>query len=131
MAPAQASAAIKILPMRVHSYRQRDRFDKARASPSPVRPLPLLRPATGGDKLPVMPIAESLDHFVVPVDDLVAAEEFYARVFDGQITKRNGLNVRQRRRGAVPHTFIKIGGKRMGVYLQSDYRPEPEGARGL
>ena len=78
-----------------------------------------------------MPIAESLDHFVVPVDDLVAADEFYARVFDGQITKRNGLNVRQRRRGAVPHTFIKIGGKRMGVYLQSDHRPEPEGARGL
>jgi catechol 2,3-dioxygenase-like lactoylglutathione lyase family enzyme len=78
-----------------------------------------------------MPIAESLDHFVVPVDDLVAAEEFYVRVFDGQVTKRNGLNVRQRKRGAVPHTFIKIGGKRMGVYLQSDHRPEPAGARGL
>ena len=78
-----------------------------------------------------MPIAESLDHFVVPVDDLVAAEEFYIRVFDGRVTKRNGLNVRQRKRGAVPHTFIKIGGKRMGVYLQSDHRDPPAGARGL
>ncbi|HEY1268732.1 MAG TPA: VOC family protein [Candidatus Binatia bacterium] len=78
-----------------------------------------------------MPIAEALDHFVVPVDDLIAAEEFYVRVFDGRVTKRNGLNVRQRKRGAVPHTFIKIGGKRMGVYLQSDHRPEPAGARGL
>jgi catechol 2,3-dioxygenase-like lactoylglutathione lyase family enzyme len=78
-----------------------------------------------------MPIAESLDHFVVPVDDLVAAEDFYVRVFGGRVTKRNGLNVRQRKRGAVPHTFIHIGGKRMGVYLQSDHRPEPAGARGL
>jgi catechol-2,3-dioxygenase len=78
-----------------------------------------------------MAIAESLDHFVVPVDDIVVAEEFYVRVFGGVITKRNGLNVRQRKRGAVPHTFIQIGGKRMGVYLQSDHRPEPAAARGL
>jgi catechol 2,3-dioxygenase-like lactoylglutathione lyase family enzyme len=75
--------------------------------------------------------AQSLDHFVVPVDDLIAAEEFYVRVFGGVITKRNGLNVRQRKRGAVPHTFIQIGGKRMGVYLQSDERPQPGGPRGL
>jgi catechol-2,3-dioxygenase len=78
-----------------------------------------------------MPIAQSLDHFVVPVDDLVVAEEFYVQVFDGDITKRNGLNVRQRKRGAVPHTFIQIGGKRMGVYLQSESRPKPNGSRGL
>lgn len=76
-------------------------------------------------------LAQSLDHFVVPVDDLIAAEEFYARIFGGVITKRNGLNVRQRKRGAVPHTFIQIGGKRMGVYLQSDERPAPQSARGL
>ncbi len=78
-----------------------------------------------------MAIAQSLDHFVVPVDDLVVAEEFYMRVFGGILGKRNGLNVRQRKRGAVPHTFIQIGGKRMGVYLQSDERPAPIGARGL
>ena len=78
-----------------------------------------------------MPIAQSLDHFVVPVDDIVAAEEFYVQVFGGQVTKRNGLNVRQRKRGAVPHTFIQIGGKRMGVYLQSDDRATPASARGL
>src|SRR5947207_1114416 len=76
-------------------------------------------------------LAQSLDHFVVPVDDLVIAEEFYVRVFGGVITKRNGLNVRQRKRGAVPHTFIQIGGKRMDVYLQSEDRPQPTGARGL
>jgi len=78
-----------------------------------------------------MTVAQSLDHFVVPVDDLVVAEEFYERVFGGRITKRNGLNVRQRKRGAVPHTFIQIGGKRMGVYLQSEERPRPTGIRGL
>ena len=78
-----------------------------------------------------MAIAQSLDHFVVPVDDIVAAEEFYVRVFGGILGKRNGLNVRQRKRGAVPHTFIQIGGKRMGVYLQSDERLSPKSARGL
>jgi catechol 2,3-dioxygenase-like lactoylglutathione lyase family enzyme len=78
-----------------------------------------------------MRVAQSLDHFVVPVDDLVIAEEFYPRVFGGQITRRNGLNVRQRKRGAVPHTFIQIGGKRMGVYLQSEERAQPAGVRGL
>lgn len=78
-----------------------------------------------------MAFAQSLDHFVVPVDDIVIAEDFYVRVFDGVLGKRNGLNVRQRKRGAVPHTFVQIGGKRMGVYLQSDLRPEPSGARGL
>jgi catechol 2,3-dioxygenase-like lactoylglutathione lyase family enzyme len=78
-----------------------------------------------------MKVAQSLDHFVVPVDDLVVAEEFYVRVFGGRITRRNGLNVRQRKRGAVPHTFIQIGGKRMGVYLQSEDRPQPSGSRGL
>ncbi|HEV8721230.1 MAG TPA: VOC family protein [Candidatus Binatia bacterium] len=78
-----------------------------------------------------MAIAESLDHFVVPVDDIIVAEEFYVGVFGGVITKRNGLNTRQRKRGAVPHTFIQIGGKRMGVYLQSEERPAPSRARGL
>ena len=76
-------------------------------------------------------LAESLDHFVVPVDDIVVAEEFYVRVFGGVITKRNGLNVRQRKRGAVPHTFIQIGGKRMGVYLQSEERPKPSSPHGV
>ena len=41
--------------------------------------------------MPSRNFAESLDHFVVPVDDLVVAEEFYVRVFGGIITKRNGL----------------------------------------
>src|SRR5215470_1292955 len=78
-----------------------------------------------------MAIAESLDHFVVPVNDLVVAEDFYVQVFGGIITQRNGLNVRQRKRGAVPHTFIQIGGKRMGGYLQSEERQQPNDARGL
>ena len=81
--------------------------------------------------MPALNFAQSLDHFVVPVDDIVTAEEFYARIFGGVITKRNGLNVRQRKRGAVPHTFIQIGGKRMGVYLQSEERPRPTSTRGL
>src|SRR4030095_6142414 len=74
-----------------------------------------------------MGFVEAFDHFVVPVDALVAAEEFYTRVFDCPIVGRNGLNVAHRKRGAVPHTFMQIAGKRMGVYLQSDERPAPQG----
>src|SRR5258705_4426302 len=81
--------------------------------------------------MPGLNFAQSLDHFVVPVDDIVVAEEFYARVFGGVITKRNGLNVRQRKRGAVAHTFIEIGGKRTGVYLESEERSLPTSDRGL
>ncbi|HEX6768231.1 MAG TPA: hypothetical protein VF208_02675 [Candidatus Binatia bacterium] len=40
-----------------------------------------------------MAIAQSLDHFVVPVDGIVVAEDFYPRVFGGVLGKRNGLNV--------------------------------------
>jgi len=77
-----------------------------------------------------MKIVHAFDHFVVPVDDLVVAEEFYTKVFNGQIIRRNGLNVTHRKRGAVPHTFITIGGKRVGVYLQSEERPKPSDTRG-
>jgi catechol 2,3-dioxygenase-like lactoylglutathione lyase family enzyme len=77
-----------------------------------------------------MGYVEAFDHFVVPVDDIVAAEEFYTRVFDGPIVGRNGLNVWQRQRDAVPHTFIRVAGKRIGVYLQSEERPAPASVRG-
>lgn len=53
-----------------------------------------------------MAYAQSLDYFVVPVDDIVVAEEFYVRVFGGVLGKRNGLNTRPHKRGAVPHAFI-------------------------
>lgn len=73
---------------------------------------------------------QALDHFVVPVDDIVAAEDFYEEVFGGLVAKRNGLNVRQRIHGSVPHTFITIAGKRIGVYLQDEERSMPTSARG-
>jgi extradiol dioxygenase family protein len=77
-----------------------------------------------------MHVVEEFDHFVVPVDDLVAAEEFYPRVFGGQIVRRNGLSVREWKLGRIPHTFVDVAGKRLGVYLQSDERPAPAGLRG-
>jgi catechol 2,3-dioxygenase-like lactoylglutathione lyase family enzyme len=77
-----------------------------------------------------MQLVQALDHFVVPVDDIVVAEEFYQDVFGGLVAKRNGLNVRQRIHGSVPHTFIVIAGKRIGVYLQDEERAMPNSARG-
>ena len=65
-------------------------------------------------------LVQALDHFVVPVNDIVIAEEFYVQVFGGKILKRNGLNVKTQVLG--PHTFMDIAGKRIGVYLQKEER---------
>src|SRR5437870_2010341 len=77
-----------------------------------------------------MRIVDEFDHFVLPVDDLVAAEDFYPRVFGGEIVRRNGLTVREQKLGTIPHTFIDVAGKRLGVYLQSDERPSTGELRG-
>lgn len=82
-------------------------------------------------------LVEHFDHFVVPVDDIVAAEDFYTDVFDCRIATfangapmRYGLNVHHRMVNAVPHTFFIVAGKRIGVYLQDEPRPKPEGVHG-
>ena len=82
-------------------------------------------------------VVEHFDHFVVPVDDIVAAEDFYQDVFAGRFalnrhgaTMRMGLNVQHRMVGAVPHTFFMVAGKRIGVFLQDEPRPKPAGVHG-
>ncbi len=75
-----------------------------------------------------MLLVQALDHFVVPVNDIVAAEEFYVQVFGGKIVKRNGLNVRSQSLG--PHTFIEVANKRIGVYLQKQERGRVSTVRG-
>ena len=74
-------------------------------------------------------LVQALDHFVVPVNDIVVAEEFYVQVFGGTILKRVGLNVKTQVLGA--HTFVEIAGKRIGVYLQKEERGQPIASRGL
>ena len=73
-------------------------------------------------------LVQALDHFVVPVNDIVVAEDFYVQVFGGKIAKRNGLNVKSQSLG--PHTFMDIAGKRIGVYLQKEERGQPVAPRG-
>src|SRR5512147_759112 len=73
-------------------------------------------------------LVQALDHFVVPVNDIVVAEDFYVQVFGGKILKRNGLNVKTQVLG--PHTFMDIAGKRIGVYLQKEERGQPVASRG-
>jgi predicted enzyme related to lactoylglutathione lyase len=79
-----------------------------------------------------MRFLEHFDHFVVPVDDVVAAEDFYEAVFGCRIAigpsgtpMRIGLNVRQWKGGMLPHTFFDVVGRRIGVYLQTDERAKP------
>ncbi len=73
-------------------------------------------------------LVQALDHFVVPVNDIVVAEDFYVQVFGGKIVKRNGLNVKTQVLGA--HTFMEIAGKRIGVYLQKEERGQAIATRG-
>src|SRR4051794_6138191 len=73
----------------------------------------------------------TIDHFVVPVDDLPVAEDFYARVLGAPIVVRHGLNVRERAKDVPLHTFVEIAGKRIGLFLQTELRPQPAGLRGV
>jgi catechol 2,3-dioxygenase-like lactoylglutathione lyase family enzyme len=82
-------------------------------------------------------LVEHFDHFVIPVDDVVAAEEFYLGVLGARIAlnsrgkpARAGLNVRYFREGVRPLTFFLLAGKRIGVYLQSEFRPPQQTLRG-
>ena len=77
-----------------------------------------------------MQIVDEFDHFVVPVDDLVAAEDFYTRVFGGKVMARSGLSVKHQQLNIPPHTFVQIAGKRFGIFLQTEYRPTPPEVRG-
>ncbi len=82
-------------------------------------------------------LVQHFDHFVVPVDDIMTAENFYINVLgckmamnrDGK-PMRFGLNVLHIKHGMRPHTFFVAAGKRIGVYLQTDFRPPSTGIRG-
>jgi catechol 2,3-dioxygenase-like lactoylglutathione lyase family enzyme len=82
-------------------------------------------------------LIDHFDHFVVPVDDLLAAESFYTEVLGGRVAinaaggpMRLGLNVRAFMAGSRPHTFFVIAGKRIGAYLQCEVRPKPDDVHG-
>src|SRR4051812_49790374 len=67
----------------------------------------------------------TIDHYAVPVDDLPAAEDFYSQVLGAPIVVRHGLNVRELKKGIRPHTFVEIGGSRIGLFLPTQERPPP------
>lgn len=82
-------------------------------------------------------LIDHFDHFVVPVDDLLAAESFYTEILGGRVAlnarggpMRLGLDVAQFMAGSRPHTFFVIAGKRIGAYLQSELRPKPTSLHG-
>jgi catechol 2,3-dioxygenase-like lactoylglutathione lyase family enzyme len=78
-----------------------------------------------------MPQVATIDHFVVPVDDLPAAEDFYTRVLGAPLVVRHGLNVRERAKDVPLHTFVELAGKRIGLFLQTEERPRPTSLRGV
>src|SRR5688572_32789895 len=73
----------------------------------------------------------TIDHFVVPVDDLPVAEDFYTRVLGAPLVVRHGLNVRERAKDVPLHTFVELAGKRIGLFLQTEARPRPTSLRGV
>ena len=84
-------------------------------------------------------LVEHFDHFVMPVEDVVEAEDFFVNVMGGKVAinrrgvqARAGLNVRYYREGVRPLTFFSVAGKRIGAYLQSDFRNprKPENLQG-
>ncbi len=78
-----------------------------------------------------MPQVATIDHFVVPVDDLPVAEAFYEQVLGAPIVVRHGLNVRERAKDVPLHTFVEMAGKRIGLFLQTDVRPPPTSLKGV
>ena len=77
-----------------------------------------------------MPEVESLDHFVMIVDDLPAAEQFFVDVLGAPIVLRLGLTARERPLGLPPHTFVEMAGTRIGLWLHQEVLPRPDGLRG-
>lgn len=73
----------------------------------------------------------TIDHYAVPVDDLPAAEDFYTRVLGAPLLVRYGLNVREQKMGLRPHTFVELGGSRIGLFLQTEERQRPAALRGV
>ena len=73
----------------------------------------------------------TIDHFVVPVDDLLAAERFYEQVLGAPVVARFGLSVREAANGIGPHSFVEVAGQRIGLFLQTEERPRPTGLRGV
>ena len=59
---------------------------------TPCPPQPLRYFCKNSDKKTIVKESEMLvqgfDHFVVPVNDVVVAEDFYAQVFGGKVVKR-------------------------------------------
>jgi catechol 2,3-dioxygenase-like lactoylglutathione lyase family enzyme len=77
-----------------------------------------------------MPQVQSLDHFVMVVDNLPAAEQFFVEVLGAPIVMRLGLSARERPLGLPPHTFVEMAGTRIGLWLHHEVLPRPSGLRG-
>ena len=77
-----------------------------------------------------MPQVDSLDHFVMVVDDLPAAERFFTEVLGAPIVMRLGLTARERPLGLPPHTFVEMAGTRIGLWLHHEVLPRPNELRG-
>src|SRR3954452_3131596 len=68
---------------------------------------------------------ESISHSGIDVQDLKAAEEFYADIFGAQITNRINFNTDDARRGRSVHTSFVIGDWLFAVVLPLGPMPMP------
>ena len=74
---------------------------------------------------------ERLDHFGLPTNDLLRAEEFYTQVLEGVVAFRLGLVTEHRQAHLPPLFFINVGLHRLGLHLQREFLPSVSAVRGL
>ena len=68
-----------------------------------------------------------IDHFVVPVNNMLPWERFMETVFGGTVHHRNGLSTAEMLRGGQVRTFYNVGHHEIGGFLQPRLLPDSPG----
>src|ERR671939_89796 len=68
-----------------------------------------------------------IDHFVVPVNNMLPWERFMEQVFGGTVHHRGGLSTAEMLRGGQVRTFYNVGYHEIGGFLQPSFLPKSDG----
>ena len=72
------------------------------------------------------------DHATVPSVDLLPDLDFYEKFFDAEMPSRKSgmmamvnFSIARRKAGRAPIFFLMLGERKLGLFLQDEYPPEP------